>query len=235
MPRNSNELKKFRLFWDIDGTLIRTNGAAAIPFKAAVAKHFGFNVSLDRKRFSGFTDYEIIEALARDNGLEIDNKTVDQILEDYASSLQSSFRTGQVETVNTITEVLENLQTFGNFENAIVTGNCKMGARIKLKYFDLLKFFKDENIFHSSILNKTRDQILSNAKNSLPSFHVGIVIGDSPRDITAAKNNKMKILAVATGMHDSLDLFSYNPDCVLKKDWSSSEIIEAIRKISFSN
>ena len=34
-------LKEVKLFWDIDGTLLRTNGAAALPFAKAVSEFAG--------------------------------------------------------------------------------------------------------------------------------------------------------------------------------------------------
>jgi phosphoglycolate phosphatase-like HAD superfamily hydrolase len=86
MPRNPSGLKKFRLFWDIDGTLIRTNGAAAIPFKNAISNFLKHEFDLDRKKFSGFTDFEIIQSLVKNYGFKINNEDIEKILENYALS-----------------------------------------------------------------------------------------------------------------------------------------------------
>jgi phosphoglycolate phosphatase-like HAD superfamily hydrolase len=45
-----NATIKTKLIWDIDGTLLRTNGAAAIPFAEAVSEFAGIPVFIDRKR-----------------------------------------------------------------------------------------------------------------------------------------------------------------------------------------
>ena len=52
-------LVKTKLIWDIDGTLLKTNGAAAIPFAKAVSDFAGVNVKIDRKNLSGFTDMKL--------------------------------------------------------------------------------------------------------------------------------------------------------------------------------
>jgi hypothetical protein len=38
-----------RLFWDIDGTLLLTHGAAARPFAKAVSEYAGKVIEIDRK------------------------------------------------------------------------------------------------------------------------------------------------------------------------------------------
>ena len=55
MPRVNNAIQ-IKLFWDIDGTVLRTNGAAAIPFADAVKNFTGSQVTIDRQVLSGFTD-----------------------------------------------------------------------------------------------------------------------------------------------------------------------------------
>ena len=62
-------LKKVKLFWDIDGTLLKTNGAAALPFAKAVSEYASVEVIIDRKKLSGFTDYEIAISLLGSIGI----------------------------------------------------------------------------------------------------------------------------------------------------------------------
>ena len=57
--------KKIKIFWDIDGTLLQTHGAAALPFANAVSKFAGQEVKIERKKLSGFTDYEIAQYLLK--------------------------------------------------------------------------------------------------------------------------------------------------------------------------
>jgi phosphoglycolate phosphatase len=227
-----NNTKRVKLFWDIDGTLIRTNGAAAIPFRNAVSKHFGFDITLDRKKLSGFTDYEIIEALALDNKFEINDQIFERILEDYSAQLPESLIAGNALQINSVFDVLSEFELILDFENAIATGNCKKGALAKLRHTKLDKFFENDNIFHATTNAKSREEVVFSAKKSLKKDQFGLIIGDSPKDIIAARRNGLKVLAVSTGLHSFNDLEKFSPDHLLKNDYSHEEIVESILKIS---
>ena len=56
-------MKKIALIWDIDGTLLNTGGVGIIPFEMAVKTETGLFARLDRKRFSGFTDFLIAKTM----------------------------------------------------------------------------------------------------------------------------------------------------------------------------
>ena len=77
-------MKKVKLFWDIDGTLLRTNGAAALPFAKAVSEYAGVEVIIDRKKLSGFTDYEIAISLLSSIGITTSLEDITLILQNYA-------------------------------------------------------------------------------------------------------------------------------------------------------
>jgi phosphoglycolate phosphatase len=231
MPRNPNGMKKFRLFWDIDGTLIRTNGAAAIPFKQALSNFLKQEVALDRKKLSGFTDFEIIQTVSKNYGFKINDEDVEKILKNYAQNLPTALNAGNAHSINDISEVLAEIESSNEYENAIATGNCKPGAVVKLTHINLIHFFKAKIIFHASIQNQSRDQIIAKAKDSLDPGQVGVIIGDSPKDILSAKANELKVLGVATGMHSVDELKAYQPDHIVENTWSRDTILDAIYKI----
>jgi phosphoglycolate phosphatase-like HAD superfamily hydrolase len=231
MLRNSNELKKFRLFWDIDGTLIRTNGAAAIPFKEALSDFLKQEVELDRKKLSGFTDFEIIQTVAKSYGVNVHAEEIEMILDNYAQNLPTALQAGDAHSINVITEVLAEIHSSSDFENAIATGNCWSGAIAKLTHINLIEFFKTDRIFHASVKSKTRDQIIAEAKQSLRHSQVGIIIGDSPKDINSAKANKLRVLGVATGMHTVDELRNLQSEHVVESTWTKDVLLDAIFKI----
>jgi phosphoglycolate phosphatase len=231
MLRNSNELKKFRLFWDIDGTLIKTNGAAAIPFKEALSDFLKQEVELDRKKLSGFTDFEIIQTVAKSYGVMVHAKEIEMILGNYAQNLPTALQAGDAHSINNITEVLAEIHSSNDFENAIATGNCRPGAIAKLAHINLIEFFKTDRIFHASVKSQTRDQIISEAKQSLAHSQVGIIIGDSPKDFNSAKANKLRVLGVATGMHTVDELRDLQSEHVVESTWTKDMLLDAIFKI----
>jgi phosphoglycolate phosphatase len=226
-----NSIIRTKLIWDIDGTLIRTNGAAAIPFSKAVSDFAGVNVEIDRKYLSGFTDYEIAMYLLDFHNISFEMKNITQILNEYVRNLPTSLETIGMEIINTIDQVLEKLFQNPDIDLLIGTGNCLAGAKIKLEHVGLKKFFLDENIYYSSEIDWNRDLVIQKAKNSLSKNEIGIVIGDSPRDIKSAKNSGLSVIAVPTGAHSRDDLEINCPTSSLNKDWHYSDLMDAVEKI----
>ena len=232
MVLDASSNKRVRIFWDIDGTLIRTNGAAALPFKNAIMNFLGSAIEFDRKKLSGFTDYEIIQSVFADLNKVIEISEIDEILSEYSSNLPVNLELGKAKQINEIFEVLLELENSNEYENAIATGNCYLGALTKLKHVELINFFKPELLFHASPQNTSRNEIIAFAKMSLTAGQVGIIVGDSPKDIASAQKNDLKVLAVATGMHSEEELRQIQKFNVVKENWQKNELLEAIYEIS---
>ena len=222
---------KIKLIWDIDGTLLRTNGAAAIPFSKAVSDFAGVNVEINRKYLSGFTDYEIAMHLLDSHNISFEMNNITQILIEYVQNLPQSLEMIGVDLINTIDLVLEKLSQFPNIDLLIGTGNCLAGAEVKLEHVNLKKFFLDKDFYVSSEIDWNRDMIIQKAKNSLSINEIGIVIGDSPRDIKSAKKSGLYVIAVPTGAHSRDELESIGPTFTLNENWQYSDLMIAIDKI----
>jgi phosphoglycolate phosphatase-like HAD superfamily hydrolase len=153
------------------------------------------------------------------------------ILGNYAQNLPTALQAGDAHSINVITEVLAEIHSSSDFENAIATGNCWSGAIAKLTYINLIEFFETDRIFHASVKSQTRDQIIAEAKQSLGHSQVGIIIGDSPKDINSAKANKLRVLGVATGMHTVDELRDLQSEHVVESTWTKDVLLDAIFKI----
>jgi len=224
-------LKKVKLFWDIDGTLLRTNGAAALPFARAVSEYAGVEVVIDRKKLSGFTDYEIAISLLGSIGITANLKDITLILQNYAEKLPAALNSGVVKKIGHIEKVLEILLKIPKIELAVGTGNFLPGAKVKLNHVGLMNYFSSDNIFCASEDYWSRDLIINNAKNSLTSDQVGIVIGDSPKDMLSAKASGLKNIAVTTGGHSYTELSEYKPDLILKEGWQVEDLINGMNSL----
>jgi len=223
--------KKIKIFWDIDGTLLQTHGAAALPFANAVSKFAGQEVKIERKKLSGFTDYEIAQYLLKSINIETPFSKITQILNEYSLLLPRSLRESKTQVIGEIKKTLITLHESPNIELAIGTGNCLNGALIKLRHVDLLKYFDKSNLFCSTEKDWNRNSVIRNAKNSLAENQVGIVIGDSPRDILSAKNSDLYVMAAATGAHSSTELLDMNPDYLLENKWTCDELFKGLNRI----
>lgn len=115
---------------------------------------------------------------------------------------------------------------------ALLTGNYEAGARLKLEYFDLWKYFAcgafgDDAPHRNVLVPKALTRV---AVCGGPSFAAAdaIVIGDTPLDVGCAAHVGARSLAVATGSHSVDELRTAGADVVLK-DLSDTE--EAVRII----
>ena len=229
---NVNDAIQIKLFWDIDGTVLRTNGAAAIPFADAVKNFTGTQVRIDRQALSGFTDYEIALHLLGVSPEKENLQKVTKVLSFYTDRLDVSLKVGKVEKIGEVEEVFNLLQENPQIELAIGTGNCYKGALVKLSHVKLLQYFELKNIFCASEENWNRDLVLLSARKSLDQNQVGIVIGDSPKDILSAKSVGLRVIAVATGMHSEEELSQYSPDYILDNNWNYISLTHTISKLT---
>lgn len=228
---NSKNLPKIRIFWDIDGTLLRTNGAAAIPFMEAVSNFINQEVVINRKELSGFTDYEIVAILLKNSNYSVKKYQIREILNEYLRLLPSSLESGIVEKIPNIEETLTAIEQTTDIELCIGSGNCLSGAKIKLNHVNLLKYFSLGNIYCASEKYWSRELIIKNAKSSLMRKQVGLVIGDSPRDIEVAKSLNLKVIAVGSGSHSELELLECKPNAILNPGWNYSDLLHIIHQI----
>lgn len=134
-------LVKTKLIWDIDGTLLKTNGAAAIPFAKAVSDFAGVNVEIDRKNLSGFTDYEIAMHLLRSRNILFEMRDISKILGQYVKNLPNSLESVGIDLLNNADKTLERLLNMPAIELLIGTGNCLSGAKVKLEHAGIRNFF----------------------------------------------------------------------------------------------
>jgi phosphoglycolate phosphatase-like HAD superfamily hydrolase len=116
-------------------------------------------------------------------------------------------------------------------ELLIGTGNCLDGARTKLQHVGLDRFFLDCHLYCSTENLWNRDLVIQKVASSLLPNELGIVIGDSPRDISSAKNAGLSVIAVSTGAHSYEELESHHPTAILKKTWEYSDLMIAVEKI----
>jgi len=232
MTGKSKLIQKVKLFWDIDGTLLSTNGAAALPFAEAIFEFAGTKVIIDKKKLSGHTDYEIAMSLLDSIGINTSFTDITTILNNYAKKLPKSLNNGLVEKIPYVESILKTLLAIPEIEIAVGTGNFLPGAIIKLNHVGLLNYFNYDNLFCASEKYWSRDLIINNAKNSIKSDQIGIVIGDSPKDILSAKASGLKNIAVTTGGHSHNELSEFKPDWILRDKYQIEDLVFGLNSLT---
>lgn len=214
-------MNRVSIIWDIDGTLLNTGGVGVAPFQTAIREITGLELDLDRKRFSGLTDFAIAEAMLRAaNYRDTSMTVVERVLIRYVQLLEEALERSPAKPIGNISKVLEQCAQSEKFQNYIGTGNFGAGAVAKLQSAGLLKFFDSEVIYAAALISPTREQILSNARDGVPNDSIGIVVGDSPHDVSASRNVGLKVICTPTGQHSWEELSLLEPDGLLAENWN---------------
>ena len=136
----------YLILFDIDGTLVLTGRAGWRAMNRACADEVGHDNAMDGVEFAGRTDWSILE---RHHARSTARRWTPPLLDRAAtgatsrtSPKRSSFPgTGVKDVMPGIRPLLDALQQRDDVALALLTGNFIDGARIKLEYFDLWKYF----------------------------------------------------------------------------------------------
>ncbi|MDU2063903.1 MAG: HAD family hydrolase [Sporomusaceae bacterium] len=205
------------LFWDIDGTLIRTAKAGLIAFDQAVNELWGKSISFEGIRTAGMTDHYISEQIIRRiTGKEPSYEETVHLTTTYERFLAAQLAVREGRIMPSVIDILEALGKKANYEMLLLTGNTMTGADIKLNHFKLAKYF---NFDHSAFCNcfSNRDDIAAHALAQMKK-HYGhheslqfFVIGDTPNDVSCGKSIGAKTIAIATGNYALHELEACDP------------------------
>ena len=116
---------------------------------------------------------------------------------------------------------------------ALLTGNYEAGARLKLEYFDLWKYFScgafgDAAPHRNVLVPKALARVEACAGLTFAAADA-IVIGDTPLDVGCAAHVGARSLAVATGSHSIEELRQAGADHVLQDLSDTNEVLRVLR------
>jgi phosphoglycolate phosphatase-like HAD superfamily hydrolase len=198
------------LLFDIDGTLITTGGAGRRAIERALtewAARHGWDVARALEfSFGGMTDRAIVrEGLVR-SGREVDEPLIDAVIGSYLAVLGEEVAASRPEHYRVHEGMLAALSACELRPHTAVglgTGNVERGARIKLARVDLDRRFEfggfgcdAEN--RAELLRVGAARGAARLGRAVSECRV-VIIGDTWRDIAAAKAIGAESLAVATG------------------------------------
>jgi phosphoglycolate phosphatase len=222
--------------FDIDGTLVSTNGMAGKLMLRALQEEVGRPIRYELKVFVGSTDRMILRKFIEMSEIQIDDieVTIDRVLNRYLRFLDEKMNSPNlVKILPGVKELLNRLAKDSRISLGLVTGNIKDGAFVKLRLANLNGFFPigafgDDNADRNKLpgIALQRAEVFYNSQFSRDNVWI---IGDSPKDILCAKANQLRSLAVASGWHSMDELLSHEPDILLN---NLSETANVIRVFS---
>jgi phosphoglycolate phosphatase len=214
---------------------VLTGGAGGRAMSLAFADVFGVRDALRGIAMAGRTDPWILaDALAAHN-IAAETAALARFHTVYLRYLtieldKPGARKGLMPGVR---ELLDALSGRDDVYLALLTGNYEEGARIKLEYFDLWRYFPcgafgDDAPLRNGLVAKALARI---AACGGPSFTAAdtIVIGDTPLDVACAAFSGARSLGVATGSHSVDDLRAAGADLVMQDLHDTAAVLRALQ------
>lgn len=226
------------LLFDIDGTLVDTDGAGREALRRALRSVFGETGPIDDFDFHGRTDPAIVRGLMREAGRR--EEEIEERLENLWASylralpeeLERRRRRGRVSACPGVLALLGSLAEDPGFTPALVTGNVAAGAWHKLDAADLAHHFAFGAFGSDSARREDLPPLaLRRAARQLGREFVAadaVVIGDTPEDVRCARASGIRAVAVATGRHGPGQLAEHHPDHVFSDLSDTSAVIDVL-------
>jgi phosphoglycolate phosphatase len=201
--------------FDIDGTLLTTDGAGRAALKSAGADLFAIEEDLRTINVSGSTDTAIVQDILRHHSLDVSTANVNRYLGGYLVWLKQHLASQSGAILPGVIFLLDILAKDGQ-ATGLLTGNVRRGAQIKLTahgIWDRFSFgaFGDDNSDRNQ-LGPIAKQRAEAALNTEFAAHDIVIIGDTPKDIACARAFGAVAIAVATGRYSLADLSEHQPD-----------------------
>jgi len=206
--------------FDIDGTLLLTGGAGPRAINSIFIERYDLDGAMDHISPGGKTDPQIIrEIFATRLDREVEDAEVDDILREYVPRLRHEIgRSDNFRTMPSIDEAIGFLDSYTDATLSIATGNIQGGARAKLEHIGMWQRFVgggfgDDARERWGLVATAIDRAREHTPREMSNEEI-VVVGDTPRDISAARHCGIMVIAVATGRPNRDELLRCEPDAV---------------------
>jgi len=223
----------YLILFDIDGTLV-LSGRAGVRAMNRACFDIVRGEALTGMAFAGRTDWSILEEITRRFGRTLDAPLLEDLRRRYVEHLTEEIERpgeGVKAVMPGIRELLLALQQREDAAVALLTGNFIEGARIKLDYFDLWKYFPC-GAFGGDAAN--RNELVPIAIERARQCGIAdvtpaqvLVVGDTPSDVECALVAGATPVAVATGGFSVEDLRQSGAEIVFE-DLSDTQAFLAL-------
>lgn len=224
------------VLFDIDGTILLTNGAGKRAVHRALADVFGATGPADH-RFDGKTDPQIVRELMRLEGHadEHIDARMQPLLERYVLYLHEELRASSrpVRVMPGVFDLLDALEARQDVLMGLLTGNLAAGARAKLAAatIDPDRFRVGAYGSDHEVRGELPALAQRRAREELGVVVEGsdvVVIGDTPADLHCGRSIGARAIGVATGHYSVGELLAHGPAAVFADLSRTAEVVQAI-------
>jgi len=208
------------VLFDIDGTLIHSGGAGEKAFARVCASMFGVPNGTQKLRFAGRTDTSIVREFFQQHDIETTPENFARFFESYVFWLDHMLHATPGRVLPGVPRLLAELKSLPRPPViGLLTGNIRLGAEIKLRYYNLWDAFvtggfgddhEHRNCIAAVALERGQNVVGRKLKG-----HEVLVIGDTPLDIECGRAIDARVMAVATGNYTRPQLEALSPDWAL--------------------
>ena len=224
------------VLFDIDGTILRTDGAGRRSMEHALFTVFGAHGD-PAYRYDGKTDRQITREQMRSAGVsdEVIDARMDDVFALYAERLALELASGAEQAVLLagIPPLLDALGAREEVTMGLLTGNIEAGARQKIRAVNLAWEQFLVNAFGSdhehrpmlpAVAQRRAEALLG---REIPGERM-VIIGDTPADIHCGRSLNVRAIGVATGRYSVDELAEHDPAAVFASLADTDAVVEAI-------
>lgn len=224
------------VLFDIDGTLLLTDGAGRRAVRRALMDIFGADVPRDH-HLDGKTDPQIVRELMRmeGHGDEHIDTHMRPLLDRYLEYLKEELSSPDFRphTLPGVPELLGRLETNERVILGLLTGNMEEGAHAKLRAVGIDPDRFRIGAYGSDHEHRPELPAIARAR-TLGQLGIDIrgeamvVIGDTPADLTCGSSLGAGAIGVATGRYSVTDLMAHDPIAVFQDLSDTEAVLRAI-------
>ncbi len=199
-----------------------SGGAGSRALNRVFQSRYGISGAMDAIDASGKTDPAILREIFLSRiGREPEVRELDEVLAAYVPLLiEELVDSPGFRTMPAILEAVAFLEACPGVHLGLATGNCKAGAKAKLDRISVWERFPTGGFGCDSgdravLVQRAIERGRHHAGVEVPSEDI-IVVGDTIRDIAAARASGVKVIAVATGKSKREELAAADPDAVFE-------------------
>ena len=226
------------VLFDIDGTLLWTDGAGRRAIHAALREVFG-TVGPADYWFDGKTDRQIVRDLMRMEGFDdavIDDR-LPRVLERYVDNLHRELHAPDhpaPRLLPGVAELLDALDGAPGILLGLLTGNIAPGADAKLRAVSIDPTrFKVGAFGSDHELRPELPAIAHRRANEMMNLNLEgnavVVIGDTPADIQCGRSLGARAIGVATGRYSTEQLAEHGAAAVFEDLSDTGMVVSTIR------
>lgn len=202
------------LMWDVDGTLILSGGAGKNAMIKVIKDYYFLDAFDFTQSLAGRTDSDIVKSVVTRLRGRCSSAEAASLLIRYHMELPHQLPLHKGRVLKNVTAALAYFHRPDSaWQNCLLTGNTRTGARLKLRHFGLERYFN----FNDSVFGEVSENRQELARVAWQRFYRQnphlkpsdlVFIGDTPNDVQCAHAIDARCLVVLEGSSYKRDDFA---------------------------